>query len=161
MPAENPKKIKSVLNIRLVFVAIGVAAVGSVIGVWLLHTSSSEPSRVTINGATVRVEVADTPRERTQGLSGRESLSRDHGMLFVFDEPGTPGFHMKDMHFSIDIIWLDRNRNVVDVTRSIAPDTYPKTFSSRKPMQYALEVPAGFSEKHAVTRNDTASFDLQ
>ncbi len=161
MQGENPKKTKSALKKRAVFIAISVATVGSVIGVWLLHTPSSEPSRVMINGATIQVEVADTPRERTQGLSGRELLPWGEGMLFVFDEPGTPGFHMKDMHFSIDIIWLDHNRNVVDVTRSISPDTYPKTFSSRKPIQYALEVPAGFSEKHAITTDDAASFDLQ
>src|SRR3990167_10190204 len=54
---------------------------------------------LSINGIEITVEIADDPNEQSQGLSGRESLAPDSGMLFVFPQPTMPGFWMKDMKF--------------------------------------------------------------
>ena len=64
-------------------------------------------SIVNIVGKTLQVDLALTDEEKARGLSGRESLDEDEGMLFVFDVPGNYGFWMKDMNFAIDIIWLN------------------------------------------------------
>src|SRR3989344_7332267 len=68
--------------------------------------SPSDIKYVKIAGQEVKVELALTPEEQTQGFSGRSGLGENEGMLFVFDTPGKYGFWMKDMLFPIDIIWL-------------------------------------------------------
>lgn len=85
-------------------------------------------------------EIARTPEARSRGLSGREGLGENDGLLFIFEEPGYPGFWMKDMKFAIDIIWLDENLTVVDVTKNAAPDSYPQIFHPKSPAQYVLEI---------------------
>lgn len=102
------------------------------------------PTRIVkINETSILAEIADTEEERSKGLSGRESLAEDEGLLFVFEEPGLYGFWMKDMNFAIDIIWIDESRHVIGIERGVAPETFPNTFHSPGPVKYVLEVPSG------------------
>ena len=43
-------------------------------------------TKVKIGENIITIEVSDTNKERSEGLSGRGSLPKDHGMLFVFEE---------------------------------------------------------------------------
>ena len=95
----------------------------------------------------LEVEVADTKASRELGLSGRESLGVDEGMLFVFDDPGRYAFWMKDMKFPLDIIWFNQNGVVVNVERDITPESYPKPFINQSNATYVLEMKAGMAEK--------------
>lgn len=63
---------------------------------------------VEVKGQTFKVAIADTDEKRTKGLSGRDNLAQDQGMLFLFDKPGNYPFWMKDMRFPIDIIFFAR-----------------------------------------------------
>lgn len=158
MPSENPRKTRSVHKYLLtISICTGVAIIAGV-GLWL--GDSRESSQVVINSTPIAAEIADTPQEQHRGLSGRRSLSKGEGMLFIFNKSEMREFHMKDMKFSIDIIWMDQHRKIIDITHSLSPDTYPKTVSPRQPAQYVLEVPAGFSKEHNISYGDTASFQL-
>ncbi len=101
---------------------------------------------VHIDGLPMRVEIADSLEERTKGLSGRESLRDLNGLLFIFP---TVDFHqiwMKDMNFSIDIIWIDENLEVIEITKGVSPNTFPKKFRSQKPVKYIIETNARYTE---------------
>ena len=114
---------------------------------------------VRINGQTLRVDVADTPKEREQGLGGRHGLAEDEGMLFVFQTDGRWGFWMKDMLFSIDIVWLSGEGKVVDTIKNVAPDTYPAySFLPNVPARYVLELPAGLVTRYNVQIGDSVKF---
>lgn len=107
------------------------------------------------SGGKLGAEVVDTPASREQGLSGRKALYEEKGMLFVFDHPGKYGFWMKDMLFSIDIIWISEEGTVVHVERNVTPESYsqhnpPKTFVNKPDAKYVLEVSAGTSEKYGL-----------
>lgn len=78
-----------------------------------IYATAVPRQSVTVDGQTFAVSVADTPSERSLGLSGKSALENDEGMLFVFRENGRYGFWMKDMKFSIDIVWIDENRRIV------------------------------------------------
>ena len=117
-------------------------------------------AKVHIGGSELRVDVADSESERRQGLSGRDRLETNQGMLFIFDEVGKPGIWMKDMKFSIDIIWLNEAKEVVDLDMDVSPETYPRTFTPDVPVIYVLEVPAGFSATHNIKLGDRAVFEL-
>lgn len=101
-----------------------------------------------IGGTPISVEIADTDFLRERGLSGRESLGPEEGMLFVFPTEGLYQFWMKDMRFSIDIVWLDAEYRIADVHQRVNPETYPEIFTPKVKAQYVLELPAGFFENH-------------
>lgn len=109
---------------------------------------------VTVAGREVRVDIADTPEKREQGLSGRSLLTPDTGMLFVFPQEGRYGFWMKDMRFAIDIVWIGSDGRVVSIAQGVSPDTYPQSFISSEPARYVLELPAGFSDRYDLRVGD-------
>lgn len=120
------------------------------------RSSNDLPQKITleINGATIEAEVATTDEEKIQGLSGREMLGFDQGMLFAFDVPDFQQIWMKDMKFSIDILWLDEDMRVIYVEQGIAPETYPKIFAPPTKAYYVLELEAGFVEKNGIKIGD-------
>jgi len=123
-------------------------------------TDSSPATRtVTIGGVLVHVEVVDNDALRAQGLSGHAPLAPDEGMLFVFDADGIYPFWMKDMLFSIDILWLDAQGRVVHIEKNVSPETYPASFTPGSPARYVLEVPAGFADQHDIQIGATANLE--
>lgn len=88
-------------------------------------------------------EIVDTDEERERGLSDRSHVPPEYGMLFVFETEATPGFWMKDMLVSIDMVWLSSDGIIVGITENIAPETYPALFYPPSPVRYVLEVAAG------------------
>lgn len=109
---------------------------------------------LTIGPTTISVEERITPEEKQLGLSYRASLGESEGMLFVYSEDVRPGYWMKGMNFAIDIIWLDANWQIADITPRIAPETYPQAFYPAVPIRYVLEVNAGFVDKHSLRVGD-------
>lgn len=115
------------------------------------------PDRVVrVGTATVSVEVADDEASRRRGLSGREALPEDGGMLFVLPDR-SPAFWMKGMRFPIDIVWIDSDR-VVDVSANLPPpagsgDRLP-TYSPDRPADLALEVNAGWAARNGIRKGD-------
>ena len=104
---------------------------------------TASASSVTVGTSTILVEVADTNEKRTRGLSGRQSLSENHGMLFIFDYENNWGIWMKDMRFPIDIIWADSRGKIITIARNVSPGTFPNAFYPAAPARYVLELPAG------------------
>lgn len=131
----------------------GLALVAALAGATALYywPDSSMPARtITIGSSTVMVDVADTPALRQLGLSGRPSLSDGEGMLFVFEEDGRWAIWMKDMLFSIDILWLDAQGRVVSIAEDVSPETYPQSFTPSEPARYVLEIPAGSVARYGI-----------
>lgn len=112
------------------------------------------PKCLFVGDTQISIDIADTPPSQARGLSGRSSLYDIEGMLFLFSQDGKYGFWMKDMQFPIDIIWLDKDWKITEVTTSIDPSTYPTIFYSQVPVRAVLEVSAGFSERHGVKTGD-------
>jgi len=107
-----------------------------------------------VNNTYINVEIVDTAEERARGLSGRSSISDGDGMLFIFDKLGFHSFWMKDMNFPIDIIWIGEDYKIVDITKSVFPDSFPQTFQSQVPAKYVLEVSAGFTNRRDIKIGD-------
>ena len=118
-------------------------------GLTLIHIGSAE----------VKVQVADTSVERMKGLSGQKSLEEGTGMFFIFDKPVIQGFWMKDMLFSIDIVWIDEDLKIVGIEKAVSPTTFPKIFYSPAEIRYVLELPAEYSEKNGIDTGDKVYFE--
>ena len=109
------------------------------------------------------VELADTAVKRAQGLSGRDSLPENRGMLFIFPEETLPTFWMKDMKFSLDFIWV-RGAKVVTLHPNVpspeATATDLALYSPSEPIHFVLEVNAGFIAKHHIAVGDSIRINL-
>lgn len=92
--------------------------------------------------ASFSLETVTTYEQRQKGLSGRSSLAPDRAMLFVFDGESRRCIWMKDMQFSIDIVWLSGNKRIVAIERNVSPSTYPSSFC-HDDSHYVLEFAAG------------------
>lgn len=91
----------------------------------------------------VTLEVAATNSARTLGLSNRTSMPMDRGMLFDFGTTGEYCMWMKDMHFSIDIIWLGEDKEILHMAKAVAPETFPTAFCGPHEARYVIEVNSG------------------
>lgn len=101
-----------------------------------------------INNKEINLIMASTSESKELGLGGRESLPEDTAMLFTFNYSSKIGIWMKDMKFSIDIIWLDNDGKIITIANNISPDTYPKVFSPVGNSSFVLETNAGFAKKN-------------
>lgn len=120
-----------------------------------LNTSFLTP--IKIGKTMLLVDVADTNKSRELGLSGSKELEYSEGLLFVFDKPQIGSFWMKDMNYPIDIIWINEQKKVIGVEKSVSPDTFPQTFSSKEQILYVLETKAGFFENKKIQIGDILS----
>lgn len=121
----------------------------------------NEVNYVYFGDTKVRVELAIEEESQARGLSGRESLAEDEGMLFVFAKPDKYFFWMKDMKFAIDMIWLDKYGKIIYIKRDARPETYPETFGIAEDAKFVLEVASGFSDKHKLKVGDGAVFTFE
>ncbi|MFZ2523353.1 MAG: DUF192 domain-containing protein, partial [Minisyncoccia bacterium] len=137
-----------------VLVIVAVVFLGLIFAFW----GKSYPNNVLLNGSVIQVEIADDAVVMAKGLSGHKPLGSSEGMLFIFGSPGDHGFWMKDMTFSIDIIWFDKNKKIIHIEKSLSPETYPKTYSSKSDSLYVLELMAGTSDKLGLKIGDSFSF---
>lgn len=145
---------------KLILIAAGILIL--VVAAYFLTRSQdsnlllyqTEKIQLSIKDTYLSVEVSDSLSEQAQGLSGRQTLASGEGMLFVYERPTVPSFWMKDMKFSIDIIWIGKDRRVAEITANITPETYPQAFQPSNPVQYVLEVTAGFAERHSLKVGD-------
>lgn len=118
-------------------------------------TAHETASIIIGNDITITAEIANTPDKRANGLSGKDALPVNTGMLFIFDEKGYYAFWMKDMNFPLDIIWLDDQFSIIDMKEYVSPDTFPMRFSPVSPAKYVLEANAGFAEGNNLAVGDT------
>jgi uncharacterized membrane protein (UPF0127 family) len=67
---------------------------------------------------------------------------------------------MKDMLIPIDIIWI-RNGKILQINKDIQPpaenipDSKLQLYTTKEPVNYVLEVPAGYSNKSGFKVNDS------
>ena len=121
--------------------------------------SSLPTDALEINGRALTVELALNPDDQKQGLSDRESLADDRGMLFVFPDEKLRAFWMVRCHFDIDIAYIDASGKIVATHQMLAepldrPDKELKTYPSGKPAMMALELNAGGLERYGLAPGD-------
>ncbi len=103
-------------------------------------------------------EIADNDETRARGLMFRESLGPDEGMLFIFNDSQIRNFWMKDTYISLDIIFIDADKQIINIAENTTPRITTRTYSSTAPAMYVLEVNAGRSQELGLTINTQLEF---
>ena len=109
---------------------------------------------VMIEDKKINVEVAKTNEERSKGLSNRNKLDENSGMIFIFSPNSKPIFWMKDTKISLDIIWINDNK-IVGIEKNVQPqlntdDSKLRRYPAPSEIDYVLEVNGGFSDKNNI-----------
>lgn len=96
---------------------------------------------------TSNAEAADSFFRRFMGLMFRKSIADDYALHI------TPcnQIHMLNMHFAIDVVYLDGEGRVVKIDRNVPPKKICKTVRSAKSV---VEMNASAAEKYGICEGD-------
>jgi len=105
-----------------------------------------------------KIEVADSFMSRFLGLMFRKNLVG--GMLLKLPKSRSrygSAIHMFFMRFSLDIVFADSDRKIVDMV-SIDPW---KTYTPKVPARYVIELETGAIKKYELELEDELDFTLE
>ena len=120
-------------------------------------TPYSQPEALSVRSAKgtthFKVEVADSSREREQGLMCRTGLKDDYGMLFEFQNVAERAFWMQNTVSALDIIYIGQDGRIVSIQKNAKPlDTTP--LPSYGLAMGVLEIRAGLSDQLGLKPGD-------
>jgi len=151
--------LMSLAGTAAVIVVLGVLSQGK------LNTTEYD-GEITLDETKFNLEIADTEEERRTGLSNREKLDKDVGILFVFEtENIQPGFWMKDMKIPIDIVWIN-DEKIVGIEKDLqpvkedVPDNELTLYKPDQPIDYVLEINGGLTEEHEIEVGDSVNLEI-
>ena len=104
--------------------------------------------RIEITAGMHRIEaqVAASPQERQTGLMHRKEMPAHEGMLFVFEQPATQCFWMKNTLLPLTAAFVADDGTIVN-RADMKPQT-EDSHCSAKPVRYGLEMNQGwFAQK--------------
>ena len=118
--------------------------------VWADGQPQSGLPRVQLSAGMHRIDaqVAQTPEQRQIGLMFREQMPSQEGMLFVFEEPATQCFWMKNTLLPLTAAFVADDGRVVNLA-DMKPQT-TDSHCSKEPVRYVLEMNQGWFAKRGI-----------
>lgn len=121
------------------------------------HTEVTLP-----DGSKISALLRITPQEQATGMMFRTSLPRNEGMLFLHTTEERRSYWMYQCEIALDIIWMDRNRRIVEMAKDAPPcrevaercPSYGGTHAS----QFVLELASGVADEHNLRIGDVLQF---
>ncbi|MFK7995665.1 MAG: DUF192 domain-containing protein [Granulosicoccus sp.] len=105
-----------------------------------------------INGKVLIAEVAATPQQRYMGLSFRQSLAKDEGMLFFYPSEQSLTFTMRNTLIPLSIAFISKDLVINEIHHmDVGPG---QLFHSKQKAQYALEVDQGWFADNGISVGD-------
>lgn len=78
----------------------------------------------------------------------RRHMDKNDGMLFVFEQPQIVSIWMKNTLIPLSVAFIDEQGRIINIAEML-PQTLD-THSSLAPARYALEMNAGWFDKHGI-----------
>ncbi len=151
---EHSRKKNKRRNL-IILAFIGLLIIIGIISLLLKKQNTFPKSLgVVIKNNGYYLEVAQSNQETKKGLSNRDQLCPNCGMLFVFNKEDQHDFWMKDTHIPLDIIWINSKKEIVKIIVSAKTDS-ETIYSNKAPAQYVIELPANESLKLNLQVGDT------
>ncbi|MDD4938221.1 MAG: DUF192 domain-containing protein [Candidatus Shapirobacteria bacterium] len=119
----------------------------------LFFKKDYQNTNLKLNGHDYQIEIAQTITQKSQGLSHRDQLCSNCGMIFLFNYQSTLPFWMKDTLFPLDLIWIDSDGKIVDIQTATETNSQ-KIYKNSSPAQYVLEINAGDCQKIGLKTGD-------
>ena len=96
----------------------------------------------------IDAQVAATPQQRQSGLMHRKEMPQQEGMLFVFEQPATQCFWMRNTLLPLTAAFVEDDGTVVNLA-DMKPQT-EDSHCSAKPVRYVLEMNQGWFAKRGI-----------
>lgn len=102
------------------------------------------------------VELSKTEAQREAGLMFRSRMDKNRGMLFIFGEEEIYPFWMRNTLIPLDIIWIDKDFEVVFIKTNAEPCGLSncEIIIPDAKANYVLEINAGLSEELGIKTGD-------
>jgi len=140
-----------VLAVLLAFVAVAARA-------QLQHFDTAALTIDTSRGPQrFSIELALTPAQQEQGLMFRNSMPADAGMLFVFAEPQTAVFWMKNTLIPLDMLFIAADGHVADIHERAVPLS-EANIVSRARVKAVLELNGGTVARLGIKPGDVVHY---
>ena len=147
----------------LIPVIIAAVAVGG-LGISFIPAEVREPERTEFSKGTVKiddnvitVEIADTSAERQRWLTFRQDrLANDTALLLKYEESDLHQVWMLNIEYNLDLIWMDKEGNVVYLIKDAPPcqnvvETVSCTYKTTSRSLYVMASNAGFIDAQGIT----------
>jgi uncharacterized protein len=112
-------------------------------------------------GTVLRVALASSNQQKARGLMHVDALPPDAGMAFVWTDPTTSGFWMKDTLIPLSVAFVDGEDRIVTI-RDMAPcrsDPCP-VYEADGPFVLAVEANRGWFDDHGIAVGDRAVLEV-
>ncbi len=96
----------------------------------------------------IRIYLADSRLQQSQGLMRIEQLDEYEGMLFRYRQPATITMWMKNTYIPLDMVFIGQDGEVKAISRHTTPMSTTR-ITSPQSITMVLELNAGFTEKHS------------
>jgi len=92
-----------------------------------------------------KVRLAETHWDKMKGLMFEDPKRFDYALVFVLpkESVSNASIHMLFVFFPIDVVYLNKNKKVVDIAKNVAP--FSLGYVPKKASKYFVELPAGKS----------------
>lgn len=117
---------------------------------WSQETPQLNLPRVTLTAGMhlIHAQVAATHQQRAVGLMFRKEMPAGEGMLFVFEQPSSQCFWMKNTLLPLTAAFVADDGTIVNLA-DMQPQT-EKTHCSAKPVRFVLEMNQGWFAKRGI-----------
>lgn len=109
--------------------------------------------KLEMGGKEVTLEVAATEAARALGLMKRKTMTKDHGMIFIYREPQIMSFYMRNTWIPLSIAFLKSDGTVVNI-EEMRPNTESPSHMSKGYCRYAIEMNKGWFAEHGIKAGD-------
>lgn len=134
------------------------ALLSGLLALWMSTTSAfaQDPqmdlqrTRISAGMYQIDAQVALTPQQQQTGLMYRKEMPQAEGMLFVFEQPSTQCFWMKNTLLPLSTAFVADDGRIVNLV-----DMQPLTLDSHcsdEPVRYVLEMNQGWFAKKNIKK---------
>lgn len=111
---------------------------------------------------TVKAEVMMNATDMRRGMMFRDSFPEGRAMLFIHSSPGSYPYWMFQVKMPLDIVWMDKNRRVVEISENSPPCKTKASdcpnYGGNRTALYVIELPGGYAKKHGVREGEVLQF---
>lgn len=109
-------------------------------------------------GIPLQLTIRATPAERSQGYMGVRDIPDGTGMVFLWPEPTSVSFWMKDTPLPLEVVFFDEQQVILDI---VAMQPNDETIhAAPQPVQMAVEVPQGHFARYGIKAGDQCTLTL-
>ena len=108
---------------------------------------------------TLDIEIAETEYETQTGLMYRHMMESHQAMLFIFKKEQPRSFFMKNTEFPLDIIYINKKKEIVRIQKNAKPFDN-KSLPSSLPVLYVLEINGGLSDSWGINLGDSIEWTV-